>query len=697
MTSSASSSIVSSPLEHPAVSALMDQLYAIAKGKISLAISKVRELALVLSTIDKLEPSLAGRVQFLGRNLLHELAGEKVINDLSATEATLVSCCNMKNALQVEAVYYGAISRTFDIHLNLSMIPQLHELWTEMPFMFKNIIHDQRMIDSFRIKLAPLNEYFSRFDFDALPERFDTTMLQIFQQYDVIGDELIVPIGSLPPVDFLEAYMGSSDFHSKLMAQMLYFCALEERVLFGAHSSKFLSQQLLTSITKQPFDFYLPKKQLIPLFCHFVEASMATKAEGQPVDSILFDESFLRRDRELKGESWLEESACVFDLIHKIELGVRKIFKPGFLGPLDEILQAEGCDQKVIVWTNVFIHPHIHTDIVYPIKKEHPFASDKAAFKLLPLPQFMDACHERAKAIRELEAVKALKKASKGKKAPPAKPAKAASAGGASAAASAAAVEVVSSKAIILGSFTEDSEEEDELDYSVFCHTKAFASGGGGGASGGASIHAASKIKTPSSPKMAALTASLAAAEHYVKTLRFHRRVLAWQHSKESGLEYYHFGCEGVTHELSAEEMTLRHRLPQDLLLLALNPHFSIKKPITLSAKEVIENHYETCLTIDGKKYILEVSINADGTLFHYYARRVRLINDYQKMLSFYSADSKGTIAAELHDGASSAGSSGLEGFNAGSISFDAHGNARCAFEGHIYQIPVIKPLVIRE
>lgn len=663
---------------------LLDQLHAIPKERYSACVHKVKQIAQALCNFSMGDSLLNGRVQYLGTNFLLELQKPSASHELSAIESILYEIANFKNALQVEAVYYGAISKMFDRHYRISQIPQLKELWAEMPFMFRNIIHDQTMLDCFRINLRPINEYFSKFDLDTLPDSFDTTLIQIFQLYPIQGDELIIPFGCLPSIELIEAYMESSDFHSKLLAQILFFCKIEEDNIFSEHTSKFVSSHLLSSLRAQPFDFYLTKKELVPLLGHFIENTEKLKAIGADCLDLLFDEAFLRGDHLLKSSDWIEDASVCFDLLRRIELGVRKIFKIGMLAPVDERILAEGCDKKVLMWTKAFdeIETKYSYPLAYPISDAHPFVLDKASFKMLSFPVYIEANHSRIREARELVALKALKKALKAeggkKKAPKSKPA--ALTGGACSAEAYVAPKV---SAAVCGAGKAVAEEADEeLDFSVFFHGKKPA------AKATASAASVKALR----PRSSSFEASLKLAYEHLTTLEFHKRIKVWQRSEEAGLDYYQFGQAGISHDLTREEMILRHRLPKDLLLLSLDPHFGVKKSITLSSGEVIENHFESCLMIDGKKYILETSINKNGVVFHFYARRITNIQDYQQMLTFSPSEYPTIQRLAIGSIASEDEGKEFEGIDVARLSFDKDGNALCVFESHTYQVPILKP-----
>jgi hypothetical protein len=668
------------------IHSFIDQLQAIPKERYTTCVTKVKQLATALSTFSTAHASLNGRIQFIGTYLLHELSSLGKVHDISVLESLLCETTNLKNALQIEAVFYGAISKMFDRHLLISQIPELKELWAEMPFMFRNISHDEKLSCCLRINLKPLNAYFEKLDLDTIPETFDTTMIQIFQNYPVMGDELIIPFELLPPIEIINTYMQSSDFHSKLIAQIFLFCKIEEENIQREHISKLLSQNLLLAIKAHPFDYYLPKKGLIPLLCHFVEASEALKAKaGDPLD-LLFDETFLHEDHTLKDSDWLEDASVCFELIRKIELSVRRIFKIGMLSYLDERMLTEGCDKKVIKWTKCFsdLKDRLSFPIDYPIDNTHPFVLDKTAFKRLCLPFYINEnllSIEKERLALDRKALKkalgAKKKEFKVKAIPVHMPLALEDEKKPS---SVLATEAASAGAGIMPPL---EEPDDELDLEAFFPGKKKPV---------ASSLAAKASLSTLRPRASSFEASLKRAFEHLSTLTFHKRIKVWQRSMEEGLAYYHFGEEGVHHDLSKEEMILRHRLPKDLLLLSLDPHFGVKKPLTLESGEIIDNHFESCLSIDGRKYILETSINSKGVVFHFYARRVHHIQDYKQMLS-YSPLEFATIQT-LAKGSTALDDEGkeFEGIDVARITFDKDGNALCHFEGHSYHMPIIKP-----
>jgi hypothetical protein len=653
--------------EYQAIYKLFNELYSIPKEKCSLALIKIIEVARLFSSFSDDPSGLSGRIKYIGKTLLEELETLDHSDPIKGLTSVLCEACNFKNALQVEAVFYGSISRTFDIYYRISQLPHLHDMWAEMPFIFENIRQDSKIPGAYCINLAPLKDYFSKLDFDTLPNSFDTTMIQIFQQYQIINGELIVPLGSLPSALLLEAYMESSDFHSKLMAQMLYFCLIEEQLVYGEHSSKLVSSKLLSSLKAQPLDLYLGKRALIPLFGNFVEQ---LKVADQEPTQLLFNVPFLEKDQRIRGPDWLESSADAFAIVCEIEKLSRRFFKSGSLKAFDSMIEEKGVDKKVIMWTKGFeeFYDLNFLPVPYPIKAAHPFASDREAFKLLPFYSFMKANKAFIYLMQE-EAAEAAGARKKHKKSSTpqkqvASPSCLSGGGAGGPVASADTAEEIDEKSVLLSGFGGKFKPKAPLEKKISLEPRA--------------LH---------------LKASIEKASDYLKTITFHPRVKVWQKSAEAGLAYYHFASEGAGAVISSEEMVLRHRLPLDLLILALNPHYGIKKPIKLESGEIVHDHFETCLLINEKKYVLEVSINHKGVLFHYYARRVRCIQDYQQMLSI-TPDQYASVRevikspkAFIEEGEEFAP------ISAGELTFDKDGNVGCIVDKNTYQVPVLKPL----
>jgi hypothetical protein len=109
-----------------------------------------------------------------------------------------------------------------------------------------------------------------------------------------------------------------------------------------------------------------------------------------------------------------------------------------------------------------------------------------------------------------------------------------------------------------------------------------------------------------------------------------HKRVSVWSESFESGLRYYKFGESGEE-ILPREEMILRHSFPLDLLEFAIHEDFSRRGE--WKSESSIHDHWDALISIDEKKYILEVTVNERGEVYHYYARPRRYIEDNEMII----------------------------------------------------------------
>jgi hypothetical protein len=108
------------------------------------------------------------------------------------------------------------------------------------------------------------------------------------------------------------------------------------------------------------------------------------------------------------------------------------------------------------------------------------------------------------------------------------------------------------------------------------------------------------------------------------------QRVLVWSESAEAGLRYYKFGESG-DETLSREEMILRHSFPLDLLDFAIHEDFSRKGE--WRSETSIHEHWDALISIDGKKYILEVTMNERGEVYHFYARPRMYVEDNEMFI----------------------------------------------------------------
>jgi len=690
------------------INRVVEELSKVSK-KPEVALAKITELATLFSKLPPDSSILNGRACYIGNTLLKELQLPENAAIDQGLLAVLCESCNFKNALQVEAVFYGPLSTIFDVYLKISQLPYLRELWMEMPAIFRCISYGPEYSGAFHINLAPLTDYFSKLDLDGLDPSFASTMAWIFHQFEIRDGELIVPFDLLPSASFLEEHMESSDLHSKLLAQLLYVCVIEEHLVYKECSGKLLSAQLFRFLKDQPFDLYLSKKPLVPLLANFLESSQLIVARGLDTSSILFDAELLLKDHRIKEPRWLEESARFFESICHLEQAVRGFFKPSFLKGFDRDVIKVGYDQKVFSWVEQFqtVADTHGLPIPYSINRAHPFVSDRVSFERLPYSNFLRANYEMIELLHEESAKeKASTKSPSKSKEKKTSPTKVFS----NSSSSSEVASYACSSLAMSGACTKKSEG-----LPSFEHAACAAKGGAGGddeegldflsafiqssSKAAASLVAASL--SPSSPgrkkkaylsaEASTLAASMESAQDKLRILSFHPRVKSWHTSAEAGLDFYGFGHEGVSHELSREDMILRHRLPKDLLLLALNPHYGIKKSITLKSGDVIDEHYETCLLIDGKKYVLEASINHLGVVFHFYARRVTKVEHYQQMLSI--SDLQFAMMRDVIKGAKSATEEKEEFASAGSLTFNKEATATCLFDGHTFEVPILKTL----
>lgn len=156
-----------------------------------------------------------------------------------------------------------------------------------------------------------------------------------------------------------------------------------------------------------------------------------------------------------------------------------------------------------------------------------------------------------------------------------------------------------------------------------------------------------------------------------------HPRVQVWFDSIESGIK----SRELV--EASDEvknNAILGHRLPKCLLVLTLNSQYGIKKTVTLPSGITVKNHFESCLLIDGKKYMLETSIGDDNVVYHFWARPQ---NSFDEFLTVSTFDDTFKVPVFLKE-------EGFETIRPECLVFDKDNNASCMFDERTYTLAAL-------
>jgi hypothetical protein len=683
--------------QYSPIKALLEKFRAVKSANFLEATSKITSLASFFSGFSLAPPIDSGRIQFLGRHLLASLEENKAGPPSTQVIGILCEMANLKNALQVEAVFFGSVAPALGFYHQVSQTPDLKELWETLPEIFDNIKVTQENPGVYRLDIRPFGDFFDKADIALLPESFDTTMFQLVSGYVIEGHELLIPMGELPPRPFLQEFMSSTDPHSKLLAQMLYFLHFEDYLSLQASFPRILCSSLIEILAKKDLHRYLEKKDFIPHFSHLMTTVETYSDRGQPAHLALMDKSLLSRYSPETGSMWLVESAEILRLLLKIELLCKRIFSPGQLSDVLEQIELKGSDPFIKSWAkNLSRKDSFREDfeIPFPISDSKSFCASAEEFLLLPMHNYFLTNYDLAqkKAAKE----KALAEKAKAK-------------------------EFMAHLSLVKKADRLALCEAKEAELKAERHAKATESHlkklaalesvvskkGGSGACGGAGSNSSASSNAVSSASLMGvvsshsgakaicvaevkssslaedLKSSLVKSKAFISSVFFHQRVKSWQKSAEAGLAYYHFDDPEAGHVLSEPEMVLRHRLPKQLFLFAFNELYS-KAQIWTNEDGQENTTWQSCVSIDGQKFVLEATIDSKQILYHYYAKPLRRWFDYfgfsQKK---YPSLSKTSEAKDEEL---------LASIQTEGVIFDTMRNALISFEGRTYKVLLLKP-----
>lgn len=669
-------------IHDPRLTGALKEFTDVKKDVLRKAVDKIANLALVLKTLDGPKEVEAKRYQFLGRYLETSLSHNAGKTDLGKIQAIFIDMCNVKNALQVEALFFGSLLPLFGLYDYISRVPHLRELWETIPVIFSHIQVDFKRPDAYKVSLEPISAWINSLDIAALPESFDLTLLSLLRSFPIDDNYLVIPMHELPAKEILEDLITRADPASKLLAQILYALHFENFLLESASTPRCLTQGIAMIFGGGTFNSYLSKADLIPHFSAMIAKVNALEETGLPSSAILSDKEFINYAGRATASSWLHEASDVYELASTIQLHCRKHFNPKEREILDTYLQSEGCDRYAVTWGENISKGPVHgfeRHIPYPISKARHFCDSKESFRLLPFYIFYlnnQMEHQRQLIQRELTVIKKAaaleKKKSKGKPASPKpKPEVHTKAAGGAGLATPHLASSAASGGGGGGSHLDDESSDDEALFAMFARSSPKIA---------KRLSPTSSPKT--SPKPSAISASIASAKTKLSEFTILDRVQAWLHSSERGLEAHGFDSGSAAHVLSREEMIIRHRFPKQILLLVFNPLFSKQMEWVDPRGRTLE-HYETFLYIDGSKYMLEATITPARQLYHLYARPIRRMEDFQSLVN---VEAEYPVLGE--DGGRE--KHPLTCDEAG-ITFDEHASALIVFEGKHYKVPRLR------
>lgn len=441
---------------------------------------------------------------------------------------------------------------------------------------------------------------------------------------------------------------------------------LHKRLLFEQPTLFQISSYLIHRI-KEITD--APNEIITPILHAILQTEVACKATGEDLNFEIYSPEFVAKFMELTNGDWVEENAALYGLLQRITDKCAKSMPVLFKKDLTNALlwQKRELTKKSLVWmvadilndllagkkSKVFPFQAVKSDRRYPVSQDTPLLPDESAFRhfCIDLTLYNDL-DSRIRArntithplISDYYFPKLNLPPSEKSDATPSSPGESGSVaptGGAGAGA-----------------------------------------GAGSGASASPSSFFEASFEGPFSELMPATSSEELAPETTSSTpliFTIAKRVKSWQKSIAAGLAHYHYN-ETVPGSLPLDEMILRHRLPPQLFKLAFRPEFSFKS-LWSPVGGLQQKHFDSLLYIDDMPYILEATIDQEGILYHFYARKIETNEDF--VTREITAPPEDHLHLDLHDPEEPF----LEIVCGAEVVYNAAGDAEISFEGHRYKL----------
>lgn len=549
---------------------LLAPLYHIPRGQIAKALSALSELGSKYQEYTSPYKTLDTRIHFIGSYLTTSVEKNSKYGTHLGMQAVILELCNLKNALQVEAIFFGTIYPSLKYYSTLIGEPKIKTLLETLPEIFQNISFEGEELPHFKINIQPFMDYVKKKDISALSTTFDILMFKMLSLYTIEDGSLIIPRGALPPKGLLEYLMEhAADEESQLFSQILYACYLDEELFKHTLTLRPLSVKIISMIAGGHYYHYSQKGDLVPFLDKLLKAIQKLVNEGKNPEHVLVEQALFEDLAPDELGLWLESAATSYELVRKIELGARKLFAMGELAAVTEVALLKACDPQILDWAEAINANPVHLSHAkkkYPLSKQMPFAGTKEEFSLLPHYKYLSACFEFPHPPKVPSKIKIKKKP----------------------------------QAAVLS---------------------------------GGSCAVESCVDTPPpspvrslSPEAKTIDDAFRATQEFLEGITVSQRVSLWEHLPEEALKLYRFDESKAA--LSKEEMILRHQFPKDIALAIFNELYSLPKNF-LKDDSRVHRSFHSCLMIDEKKYILEATLDEDNTLYHLYARPLRSTSDY--------------------------------------------------------------------
>jgi hypothetical protein len=613
------------------------------------ASKKLQKAFTTIKDLQDIDPHSKSRLDFILDVFQEVVDRNKGKPGCEFSKDILVESCNLKNALQMEAVLFGGMDASIVEYHTLLEHPYLVDLSKQFPDLLSRINPNSIFHDVIELDATDIVHYFDSVGYEALPNDFDTLMLKIFSGFKLEGNKLLIPKSSIPSKVYLEFFLKQQNLQTRLLAQLLYFCRIECDLISLQVTGRKFNEVVINIMTTLEDKPYLEKQKLIPILHHVVTHVRTFKGKAMSLEQMVFDRKFVKKTMEFITKDWIKISSGLYAFLKKIEIIARKVLPPAMKGSLDEIINSLGIDPHLLLFSRAMgdFVTSLKIKNVYPISDKKPFCMTKEEFELLPQSKFI--CETLRKNHDEMIA-NFLKSEKKGvnvfiseKKCVPHKKKK------------------VGDKAFSPVASTESAAAADSASCPSIEETALL------------------KESKQMTPIRSELVSSIEETKGILSQIKLHPRIQAWFSSKEAGMEYYASTKPAEDQFLEKDQMILRHHFPVAILSFAMNRLFSNRIEEQKDLK--LMTLYKSIIYIDGVKHLLECVVNEHQEVFHLYAKPLKHMRNYFDLIRFSESEfpplGHPNPKVDLEKMKLS-----VDGFH-----FDAQGNAVVDFDGRNLKI----------
>jgi hypothetical protein len=138
----------------------LQELSRVKKGDFPKALAIIAGLGEQFRSIGELSPISRGRVSFIGDFFLKGLLENKPLPGNNQIQCLIIDLVNLKNALQLEAMFFGLLYPQILTHSRLNRSPLLIELRAALPGILDGITLDRQDPPCFVIDADPIKRFF---------------------------------------------------------------------------------------------------------------------------------------------------------------------------------------------------------------------------------------------------------------------------------------------------------------------------------------------------------------------------------------------------------------------------------------------------------------------------------------------------------------------------------------------------------